>query len=137
MKITYALDDLKSVTKQLIHNLENTKIVLFHGEIGAGKTTLIKTLVETLGGNAKDVSSPTFSLVNEYEIRDGLVYHFDFYRIKNYTEAFDIGFEEYVNSGQWIFIEWPEKIMNLLHLNEKSVYLSNKSVDSRLLELKP
>jgi tRNA threonylcarbamoyladenosine biosynthesis protein TsaE len=137
MQITYSLSDLEQVSKQLINTIDTNKIVLFHGEVGTGKTTLIKSLVETLGGNAEDVSSPTFSLVNEYEVANGFVYHFDFYRIVNETEIYDIGFEEYVDSGHWIFIEWPEKIKNLLQNNEKNVYLTTKSVDNRFLELKP
>lgn len=82
--------------------------------MGVGKTTLIKVLAKTLGVN--DVtSSPTFSLVNEYQTTDGqTVYHFDFYRLKNEVEALDMGADEYLYSGNWCFIEWAEKIPNLI-----------------------
>ena len=76
--------------------------------MGAGKTTLISALVRTLGGT-EEASSPTFSIVNEYEVENDYVYHFDFYRIKNHYEALDIGVEDYFCSGYWNFIEWPQK----------------------------
>jgi len=81
--------------------------------MGAGKTTLIKSLCEYLGVT-EPVTSPTFSIVNEYQARDSKIFHFDFYRLKNETEALDLGYEEYFYSGAYCFIEWPEKIPNLL-----------------------
>ena len=81
--------------------------------MGAGKTTLIKSLCEKLGVN-DSVTSPTFSIVNEYKGADGPVYHFDFYRLKDQNEALDMGYEEYFYSGNYCFIEWPEKIANLI-----------------------
>jgi tRNA threonylcarbamoyladenosine biosynthesis protein TsaE len=89
------------------------KVVLFHGEIGAGKTTFIKALCVALGVKSP-TSSPTFSLVNEYEATEGLVYHFDMYRLKSETEALDFGIDDYLFSGNWCFIEWAEKIPNLI-----------------------
>ena len=90
------------------------KVVLFNGLMGAGKTTFIKALCKKLG--VEDVtSSPTFSLVNDYQTPQGnSIYHFDLYRIKSEIEALDMGIEEYLYSGNWCFIEWPEKIPNLL-----------------------
>ena len=89
------------------------KVVLFHGEMGAGKTTFIKALCVALGVKSP-TSSPTFSLVNEYEAAEGLVYHFDMYRLKSETEALDFGIDDYLYSGNWCFIEWAEKIPNLI-----------------------
>jgi tRNA threonylcarbamoyladenosine biosynthesis protein TsaE len=90
----------------------NEKIFLFEGEMGAGKTTLIKSLCLQLG-MVDNVSSPTYSIVNEYVFPEGKIYHFDFFRIKSEAEAFDIGFEEYLMSGEYCFIEWPEMIAGL------------------------
>lgn len=89
------------------------KVVLFKGDLGAGKTTLIKSICKTIGVK-DDVQSPTFSIVNEYEAPEGLVYHFDFYRIENEEEAYDIGAEDYFYSGHLCLIEWPEKIESVL-----------------------
>lgn len=93
---------------------EGYRVWVFEGDLGAGKTTLIKALCDQL--NVVDnVSSPTFSIVNEYATAtDDTIYHFDFYRIKNEIEALDIGVEEYFYSGDYCFIEWPSKIPSLL-----------------------
>jgi tRNA threonylcarbamoyladenosine biosynthesis protein TsaE len=97
------------------------KIITFHGEMGVGKTTFIKELCKNLGVTG-NTSSPTFSLVNEYEIANNQkIYHFDFYRIKSETEALDMGIDDYFDSGNWCFIEWPEKISNLLNLPHSKV----------------
>ncbi|MBC7846178.1 MAG: tRNA (adenosine(37)-N6)-threonylcarbamoyltransferase complex ATPase subunit type 1 TsaE [Flavobacterium sp.] len=113
MEISFSLDQLEAVAKQILEQNPN-KVILFHGEMGVGKTTLIKVLAKTLGVN--DVtSSPTFSLVNEYQTTDNqTVYHFDFYRLNKETEALDMGADEYLYSGNWCFIEWAEKISSLI-----------------------
>ena len=103
---------LKDAAESLLKFAENEKIFLFQGEMGAGKTTLIKSLCIQLG-MLENVSSPTYSLVNEYVFPEGRIFHFDFFRIKNESEAFDLGFEEYLTSGDYCFIEWPEMIPNL------------------------
>jgi tRNA threonylcarbamoyladenosine biosynthesis protein TsaE len=103
---------LKDAAESLLKFAENEKIFLFQGEMGAGKTTLIKSLCLQLG-MLENVSSPTYSLVNEYVFPEGRIFHFDFFRIKNELEAFDLGFEEYLFSGDYCFIEWPEMIPNL------------------------
>lgn len=105
-------DELPVVAKELVSKFKH-KIVLFEGELGAGKTTLIKELVKQLG-STDEASSPTFSIVNEYDSPNGKIFHFDFYRIKSEEEALDFGTEEYLDSGNWCFIEWPDKIENLL-----------------------
>lgn len=98
---------------QILRKQLRFPVILFQGEMGAGKTTFIKYLVEAMGGQEL-VNSPTFSLVNEYETDHGRVFHFDFYRIESEEEAFDMGAEEYFYSGNFCFIEWPERVKNLL-----------------------
>jgi tRNA threonylcarbamoyladenosine biosynthesis protein TsaE len=108
------LNDLSRVSREIIRFAAEKKIWLFEGEMGAGKTTLIKALCQELGV-ADHVSSPTYSLINEYLDQNGkLIYHFDFYRIKDQSEAIDIGSEEYFYSGNICFIEWPSMIPDLL-----------------------
>jgi len=99
---------------QLLREYPEMRVFAFKGSMGAGKTTLIKAVCKSLGvGDV--VTSPTFTLINEYRDRDGLpVYHFDFYRIKKPEEAMDIGYEEYFYSGFYCFLEWPEMIEKLL-----------------------
>ncbi len=112
-KISTQLSDLHQIVDWILLK-SNFPIILFDGEMGAGKTTLIQKICEVL--KVEDtVSSPTFSLVNEYfSPEKGAVYHFDFYRIDSEEEALDIGLYDYLDSGNWCFIEWPEKIANLL-----------------------
>ena len=113
MNIIFSIDQLEEVAQQIIAN-NPKKVILFHGEMGVGKTTLIKQLCKTLGVTGA-TSSPTFSLVNEYEANDSqLVYHFDFYRLNKEEEALDMGVDDYLYSGNWCFIEWAEKIPNLI-----------------------
>ncbi|MEY4011141.1 MAG: tRNA ((37)-N6)-threonylcarbamoyltransferase complex ATPase subunit type 1 TsaE [Bacteroidota bacterium] len=113
MEIVFTIDQLESVAQQIIAQ-QPQKVILFHGEMGVGKTTLIKQLCKNLGV-LEATSSPTFSLVNEYEIANNqIVYHFDFYRLKNEIEALDMGADDYFYSGNWCFIEWAEKIPNLI-----------------------
>ena len=113
MEIVFTLDELELVAQKVIAQ-QPSKVILFHGEMGVGKTTLIKQLCKTLGVSSA-TSSPTFSLVNEYETIDNqVVYHFDFYRLKNEMEALDMGADDYFYSGNWCFIEWAEKIPNLI-----------------------
>lgn len=108
------LEQLNAVAEQIIKHTSPHKKFAFYGEMGVGKTTLIKALSLQLG--VKDlVTSPTFSIVNEYEAANSLkIYHFDFYRIEDEREAYDMGYEEYFFSEAYCFIEWPEKIANLI-----------------------
>jgi tRNA threonylcarbamoyladenosine biosynthesis protein TsaE len=109
-----ALWDIEAVAEELVQFARDKNIWLFHGEMGAGKTTLIKAIGKVFG-IAESMSSPTFALVNEYLTQENKkVFHFDFYRIKNETEAYDIGIEEYFDSGSYCLVEWPEKIQGLL-----------------------
>ena len=134
MKTTYELETIKEVAQLLLETV-NSKTILFYGDVGVGKTTLIKALVSELGGG--QVSSPTFSIVNEYAIKNGLVYHFDFYRINEIHEVYDIGIEDYLDSKQWIFIEWPEKIREILPLKSDISYIKLNKNGSRTLNIEP
>jgi tRNA threonylcarbamoyladenosine biosynthesis protein TsaE len=110
----YQISDLPDVSKQIIELAQNHKIWTFNGEMGAGKTTLIKAVCATLGV-IDEVSSPTFSMVNEYKTTKGeTVFHFDFYRIKSLSEAYDLGIEDYFDSGNICLIEWPSMIEAIL-----------------------
>ncbi|MFT6993686.1 MAG: tRNA threonylcarbamoyladenosine biosynthesis protein TsaE [Maribacter sp.] len=111
---TYTIKGLKQIAQKIIATVPS-KCLAFYAPMGAGKTTLIKALVSELG-SLDTVSSPTFGLVNEYHNPNGeiLAYHFDFYRLQDEMEAMDIGLEEYLDSDTWIFMEWPEKILNLI-----------------------
>lgn len=112
-------------------------VFAFYGEMGAGKTTFIKAICEAMG--IEDViNSPTFAIINEYTKPSGEpVYHFDFYRLKKEEEAFDIGCDDYFSSGCTCFIEWPEKIGNLLPDNSTRVEITVQPDGSRTIELKP
>lgn len=106
--------DLQQTAKQIIDFYKNERIFAFFGKMGAGKTTLIKEICNYL--KVEDiVCSPTFAIINEYHtIENESIYHFDFYRIKSEKEAYDIGYEDYFYSGNYCFIEWSEKITELL-----------------------
>lgn len=134
MKLKYHIKDLPQVAKTIIEN-SKSKIITFQGEMGVGKTTLIKELVKNLG--IEDVtSSPTFSLVNQYQSNNNiLVFHFDFYRINNEIEAMDMGIEEYFDSGAWCFIEWPNKVKNLLPLNIDEIIIKVINDQERTIEI--
>ncbi|WP_041259027.1 tRNA (adenosine(37)-N6)-threonylcarbamoyltransferase complex ATPase subunit type 1 TsaE [Fibrella aestuarina] len=107
------LDELDTVAQQLVAEADNLHVWLFEGEMGVGKTTLIKALCRAVGV-VSVVQSPTFGLVNEYSTQTGdSVYHFDCYRLRNEAEALDIGLDEYLDSGAYCFIEWPERIESL------------------------
>lgn len=113
MKIDFSLNEIDSVAQQILEQ-NPEKVILFEAEMGTGKTTLIKALCKALGVEGT-ISSPTFSLVNEYETNTGeVVYHFDFYRLKTEEEALDFGVEDYLYSGDFCFLEWSEKIPNLI-----------------------
>src|SRR6476646_6724842 len=106
------ISELAEAAKTLIKSFDGQKIVAFYGEMGAGNTTLIKAICREMGVT-DNISSPTFSIVNEYRSNKGKIYHFDFYRLKSSDEAYDLGYEDYFYSGAYCFIEWPEKIAEL------------------------
>jgi len=113
MQLTRNLIEIQNTAEQLMRFAGDEKIFLFYGDMGAGKTTFIKSLCATLG-TGETVTSPTFSIVNEYQGKAAKIYHFDFYRLKKQDEALDMGYEEYFYSGDYCLIEWPEKIADLL-----------------------
>lgn len=114
-----SLSDLSAVAKSIL-SLLKYKTVLFEGEMGAGKTTLIKEMILQAGSKDRG-ASPTFSLVNEYQIPLGKIYHFDLYRVKSEEEALDFGIEEYLDSEHFCFIEWPDTIRRLISENHHTV----------------
>jgi len=135
MQQNYTLKEIPEIAKEIIKSVAG-KVLVFNGEMGAGKTTLIKEIVKQLG--VVDIAnSPTFSLVNEYESKLGeTIYHFDFYRINSQDEAYDIGIEEYFYSNNWCFIEWGEKVENLLPLDHIVINIAILSENQRNIEIK-
>ena len=133
MQITYTQSQLQEVAQQLISNAKS-KTICFYGEMGSGKTTLIKELVKELG-SLDAPNSPTYGIVNEYfdNNNDLLAYHFDFYRLKNEMEALDLGFEDYLSTDVWIFIEWPEMIKSLLPNDKMDVFIEILNPNTRNL----
>jgi len=129
-----SLSDLDQAAISLLDFAGAEKIFVFEGDMGAGKTTFIKVLAKALGVKEL-VSSPTFSIVNEYEADGNTFYHFDFYRIKNLQEAYDIGYEEYFYSGNTCFIEWPEKVEELLPEHYVKVEIKMLSENQRVLSI--
>ena len=125
---------LKDVGAEIAQQVEQVPVWLFYGEMGAGKTTLIKEVCRALGV-ADAMSSPSFSIVNEYAAGARKVFHFDFYRIRNEAEAFDIGAEEYFYSGYPCLVEWPEKIPGLIPAKAASVTLSIDNETQRTIAI--
>ena len=127
--------ELLAIAQELLQSFPNTKKLAFYGEMGAGKTTFSKALCEAL--QVKDVvSSPTFSIVNEYlSEQNGTVFHFDFYRLKNEQEAFDMGYEDYFYGNAYCLVEWPEKVENLLPSSFAKVQIQVKNVE-RIIKIK-
>ena len=137
MEYSYNLNQINEAAKQIINSSNHHKIWTFDGEMGAGKTTLIKAICKTMGVT-DEVSSPTFSLVNEYKTKDGkTLYHFDFYRIKNIEEVYDIGYEDYFFSGHICLIEWPEKVEELIEGEEVfEIKIEKRDDDLREVRIK-
>lgn len=128
-------DELPQVAKAVIEALGRRTVVAFRGEMGAGKTTLIREIVAQLGAT-DTVTSPTFALVNQYRgSHNRTIYHFDFYRINDIREAYDLGYEEYFYSGEICLVEWPEKIESLLPENTIQVRITVDSDTARTFEI--
>jgi len=130
------LSALGESAKLLLNTFPEDRVFAFYGSMGAGKTTFIKALCNELG-SADYVTSPTFALINEYSTANGsVIYHFDFYRIKRIEEAFDLGYEDYIYSGNYCFIEWPEMIESLLPEGIVEVRIREAEKGIRLIEAK-
>lgn len=127
------LKDLNRIAKRLIGEFPGERIFAFYGKMGSGKTTFIQALCKALG-SGDTVTSPTFALINEYKTGDFLsVFHFDFYRIKNMEEAFDLGYEDYIYSGNYCLIEWPELVEPLLPENIVKVKMEVNDDGTRII----
>jgi len=133
-EFTYKLGDLPDVVEAIIPQL-NSKVVLLFGELGAGKTTLLKCICEQLGVTDK-ISSPTFAIVHEYMAKTGPIYHLDCYRIEAVEELENLRVTEYLESGNWVFVEWPEKLISLITENYVSLRVSRNADNTRTLNLK-
>jgi tRNA threonylcarbamoyladenosine biosynthesis protein TsaE len=132
MQLSFTLPEIEIVAQKLLDQASTT-VIRIDGEMGAGKTTLIATIVKLLGVN-EGASSPTFSLVNSYEGKDKTFYHFDFYRLNHPDEALDIGLEEYLESGNLCLLEWAEKVIPHLPLEYDHFIIVVQSDESRILK---
>lgn len=127
--------DLPSVAKKILEDFSSERIFLLYGSMGAGKTTLITALCKHLGV-IDTPTSPTYAIVNEYRAASGKVYHFDFYRLEDETEAYDLGYEEYFYSGNYCFIEWPSQIPNILPSDALEIHINIQADGARTLLVK-
>ncbi|MEM9361552.1 MAG: tRNA (adenosine(37)-N6)-threonylcarbamoyltransferase complex ATPase subunit type 1 TsaE [Bacteroidota bacterium] len=137
MKRQFTLQGIDTIASELLNQVTGN-VLCFYGEMGAGKTTLIKHLVKKLDG-MDAANSPTFGLVNEYfsKRNELLGYHFDFYRIEDESEIYDLGFEDYLSSNVWLFIEWPEKVTSVLPENTDHIHIHFIDENTRSIELNP
>lgn len=133
MDISYTINDIDNVAKQLLENV-SAKTLLFYGDMGVGKTTLIKAIVKALGSQ-DIVTSPTFAIINQYQSQEDPIYHFDFYRINDIEEAYNFGIEDYLYSNYWCIIEWPERIQDILPKYADRIDLVLNPDNSRTLKL--
>jgi tRNA threonylcarbamoyladenosine biosynthesis protein TsaE len=133
MEIAYTIQDLPKIAGMILANT-TSKTLLFYGDMGVGKTTLIKELAKKLGVQ-DTLSSPTFSIVNEYLLDSDKLFHFDFYRINSEEEVLDIGIEDYFESTHWKLIEWPEKVEKFLPAENSKIQLTKNQNGSRTLNL--
>ena len=132
---TYDINEISKVSKIIIDSIKQNNKVLFSGAIGSGKTTLIKSLIHDLGYN-EHVLSPTFSVINEYILDYKIIYHMDLYRIKKEDELYEIGFKEYLRSGNLCLIEWPEVAVNMINKDFIHIKLKEISKTKRSLQIK-
>jgi tRNA threonylcarbamoyladenosine biosynthesis protein TsaE len=136
MHVTFALDEIDAVAKQIIPYLVHSKIVVVNGEMGAGKTTLIQAVCRQLGVTDQ-MTSPTFPIIQQYKTIDNTtINHIDVYRLKDAEEAVQAGVEDAITSGDFCFIEWPQKIINILPLRFINIYLEPENYFKRKLTLK-
>jgi len=134
LELNYSINDVDAVAKELLEHV-SSKIILFYGDMGVGKTTLVKAIIKTLGSQ-DDVQSPTYSIVNEYKVNDTVLYHFDLYRIESIEEVYDFGIEDYLDSNNWCFIEWPEIIEDILPDRVNRLFLELNNDKTRKIRFK-
>ena len=133
--IIESIDTIRDAARQFVENLDVNRVYAFYAPMGTGKTTFIKAICEELGVQDA-INSPTFAIVNEYEAGDGRpIYHFDFYRIKRLSEAYDIGVDDYFYSGSPCFIEWPELIEELLPEEAVRVDITEQPDGKRVIRI--
>lgn len=119
--ISKSVEDTYKIAKEISNNLNSGDIVLLKGDLGAGKTNFVKGIVKAFNGNKNEVTSPTFTIVNEYNAGGKRIYHFDLYRINDAEELYNIGIEEYLYSDAICFIEWPERAEELFQSDIKTI----------------
>ena len=135
MELTYQLTEINYVAEQLLKSLNHRKLIAFHGEMGAGKTTLIQAICHALGADAS-FGSPTFSIINEYADGHGdPVYHIDLYRLKDQEEAVRAGVEDCIDSGYYCFVEWPERAEALFPSDTAHCHIKTLNSNTRNLQL--
>ena len=135
MKITInTLTDITAAAKEFLAAVGDKRHFAFYGPMGAGKTTFIKAVCEQLG-TTDTVSSPSFAIINEYNSAAGRIFHFDFYRIKNLEEAYNLGYEDYFFGDDYCFVEWPEKIEELMPEHFTIVKISVDDANQRIIEI--
>ena len=133
-----SLAELPEAARQFVALMGDETVYAFYGEMGAGKTTFIRELAKSLGVTDEDVNSPSFSIINEYrsDTTAELIYHFDLYRLESLDEAFDIGVEDYFDSGAVCLIKWPERIQDILPDDTVTVHITELADGSRQIDIK-
>jgi len=129
-KVKYSLNNIDEISQLIIDKIKTIKTILLRGELGSGKTTLVKSVLKRMGVN-ESVTSPTFSIINEYDFAGNIIYHFDLYRIENIKELDIIGFEDYIYSQNTCFIEWPEILLNRINLKYLDIEIRCLGEDKR------
>ena len=132
------LGDIEPAAKEFLAAVGDKRHFAFYGPMGAGKTTFVKAICEELGvqlGTTDTVSSPSFAIINEYNSAAGRIFHFDFYRIKNLEEAYNLGYEDYFFGSDYCFVEWPEKVEELMPEHFTIVKITVDDADQRIIEI--
>jgi tRNA threonylcarbamoyladenosine biosynthesis protein TsaE len=135
VNLSYSLNEIKIIAEKILQGFPNNRIFCFEGQLGAGKTTLIEEICRSLG-SSDSLSSPTFSIINEYNSDFGVLYHMDWYRLKNEQEAIQIGIEDYLFSGNYCFIEWYQNAESLIPRPSVLIQISNEDENQRNLVAK-
>ena len=136
-KVKYSLTNIDEISQLIVHKIKTIKTIMLRGELGSGKTTIVKSVLKKIGVN-EVVTSPTFSIVNEYNSAETIIYHFDLYRIEKTEELDVIGFEDYIYSQNLCFIEWPEIVLdkiNFKYLDIEVKYLDEKNREILISEI--